>query len=181
MIDVAFAAIDLATPVICVGNVWVEGQRRVELAKRLMQLRRFDEGACASDIGLSQILTQGNRLVEVGKRFRPGLLFISEVAAGKERDGILRFKLDRKVDIRARQIEAAAPLAQISAQQQSRDKVRIQLKRCLDVTRREIQLRTAGLETRAIGIGVQSSVAWTRRVVNHRGASRLDLLGAGAI
>ena len=143
MIDVAFSAVDLATPEKCVWSIRVEGKRGVEFAERLIELRRFDEGASASDIGRSQILAQHDRLVEVGKRFRPGLLVASEIAAGEEREGILRFKLDRQVQIGARQIEAAASLAQISAQQQSGDKLRIKLKRSLGVFQREIQFRTA--------------------------------------
>ena len=109
------------------------------------------------------------------------VLFASEIAAGKEREGILRFKLYRQVQIGARQIEAAASLAQISAQQQGGDKLRIQLKRSLGVIQREIQFRTARMETRAIHIGFQSIVRRTRCIINHRGAGRLDLLGSRAI
>jgi hypothetical protein len=132
-------------------------------------------------MGRGQILAKANGLVEVGRRFRPCLLIDPEIAAGQERQSIVRLQLDRLIQIGARQIETAAPLAQISAQQQSRDKMRIQLKRGLGVAQRQIQFRAAGTQPPAIEIGLQSIVRRTRRIIDHRAASRLDLVEHGAI
>src|ERR1700726_4853380 len=128
MIDVALAAVDLAAQEKRVWKIRVEGKGRVEFAQRLIELRRFDEGARAADMGRGQILTQHQCLVEVGERIRPRLLVVSEIAAGEKCEGILRLNLYRKIQIGACQIETAGSMSQKSAQQQSGDKPGIELK-----------------------------------------------------
>jgi hypothetical protein len=107
-------------------------------------------------------------------------LIAFDIAAGEERKGVVRFNLDGKVHIGARQIEAPLSLAHKSALQQSGDESRIDLKRGFRVTQREVRFRTAQIQPRAAGVGFQPIIRWTRRIIDHRCAGRLDLVGRAA-
>jgi hypothetical protein len=78
------------------------------------------------------------------------------------------FNLDGKVHIGARQIEAPLSLAHKSALQQSGGESRIDLKRSFRVTQREVRFRTAQIQPRAAGVGLQPIIRWTRRIIDHR-------------
>jgi hypothetical protein len=65
------------------------------------------------DVGLRVVLTQRDRLVEIGECFRPCLLIDPQAGARGQHRRVLRFKFERMVIVGQRCIEIASALMRI--------------------------------------------------------------------
>ena len=181
VIDIALAAVGLAAPEERVGYVRVDGERGVEIGERWIKLRRLDIGPRPPDIGRRQILAQGDGLVVLGDRLRPRLLVAFQIAAAEIDERIFGLEFGRAIEVGAREIEVAVALADIGAREQRRHELRIDLQRRLEVGQREVEFGAAAVEARTADQGLDAVVRRALRVIEHRRAGRLDLVGGRTV
>jgi hypothetical protein len=176
MFDVALAAIGLAAPVEAILYIWKDRNRRVEIAQRRIKLAGLDIGARTSDVEDGQVLAQRNGLVEIGQCVGPGFLVVLQTAARGIGNRILRFQLDRPVDVDKRQVKFSGPLPCISARQQGRNRLGIELQCCIRIGRGRIEFGPACQKPRPAHKGLHPIVRRLRGIVDHLRAGGLDLV-----